>query len=363
MYPDNEWSGILFFKTEGDLEDISKMVFTTYDFVLQDIGSKAHTAFENEEDLIDYFQADKELLKCRMGLLHSHNNIGVFFSGEDIDELRDNTASTDFYLSLIIGNKFNPVAKIAFRGKTTTSGFQERTIKKINGESHVIRDNHHEETQVMFTADLNISVPDIAGLDIDLKRFHAKNAREVGKSWEKVEKENTRQNFPVSSSPKFGKPPYYISERQREIEFEKNGGNGLIHGEVHTVSEYHFRNFVGKAITGNFLWEESLLEACVLVKKKLTTEMDIDLWVSYVCDNIENIFMSSTEVDLVTIEDTIDMYERIVPILSTLVENNKDNEPIRKLYLEISKILKELTEEMGKEEEEEQNEQEQRARS
>ena len=40
----------------------------------------------------------------KVGHIHSHNVMRVFFSGTDMDELHDNAPSHNFYVSLIVNN-------------------------------------------------------------------------------------------------------------------------------------------------------------------------------------------------------------------------------------------------------------------
>ena len=117
-----EWSGILFLDVEGDIKDISKMKFTAIYIHLMDVGSSAYTEYLADESIIDLFDAHPELMKKKQAQVHSHNNMGSFFSGTDDDELRTNSMNYNYYVSLIVNNKLDFCAKVAFptlvEGKT-----------------------------------------------------------------------------------------------------------------------------------------------------------------------------------------------------------------------------------------------------
>lgn len=71
---DVEWSGTLFYNIEGTFED-NNLVATCKDVYLMDIGSAAYTEFNMSPDVISYMAQNPELLDCKTGLIHSHNNM------------------------------------------------------------------------------------------------------------------------------------------------------------------------------------------------------------------------------------------------------------------------------------------------
>ena len=97
------------------------------DIIPMDKGSQGATEYEyNKKSMfdtskfddkhIDYIESmcdeHPEVLEWKVGHIHSHNNMGVFFSGVDIKELEDNAKSHNFYLSLVVNNKMETVAKV-----------------------------------------------------------------------------------------------------------------------------------------------------------------------------------------------------------------------------------------------------------
>ena len=98
-----EWSGVLFYTYEGGLEDGSLKIICK-DIYPMDIGSTTYTEFSMSPDVIGYMASNTELLDCKMGLIHSHNNMSTFFSGTDQSTLQEEGAERNHFVSLIVNN-------------------------------------------------------------------------------------------------------------------------------------------------------------------------------------------------------------------------------------------------------------------
>lgn len=72
-FPHNEWSGILFYETEGKLVDGTLKVFCK-DMHLMDYGSSTFTEYYEDSSMIEYMD-DNDLLMCNIGIIHSHNTM------------------------------------------------------------------------------------------------------------------------------------------------------------------------------------------------------------------------------------------------------------------------------------------------
>lgn len=130
-----EWSGILLYQTEGSIQKPETMVITLKDIIPMHKGDTAYTEYnfnEKKRDQsgytdrhIDYTNENEEALSWQIGHIHSHNNMNVFFSPTDMAELNDNSPNHNFYLSLIVNNRLDFMAKISFvataRAKTKTN--------------------------------------------------------------------------------------------------------------------------------------------------------------------------------------------------------------------------------------------------
>lgn len=100
---DTEWSGVLFYNPIGNFEDGSLEIHCV-DILPMDIGSATYTEFDMSPDVISYMAQNPELLDCKMGLIHSHNNMSTFFSGTDTATLREEGADRNHFVSLIVNN-------------------------------------------------------------------------------------------------------------------------------------------------------------------------------------------------------------------------------------------------------------------
>jgi hypothetical protein len=125
---DDEWSGVLFYKIlEGDFGDQNCVVSVEY-LYLMDIGSATYTEYDfASPELISFLMKNPDKRKMKYGHIHSHNKMGVFFSPTDMDELKSNAPNHNFYLSLIVNNRNEMTAKVAFAVTTE----QEIAVKSI----------------------------------------------------------------------------------------------------------------------------------------------------------------------------------------------------------------------------------------
>lgn len=106
-----EWSGVLFYNYTGNLEDGSLEIHCV-DILPMDIGSATYTEFNMSPDVISYMAQNPELLDCKMGLIHSHNNMSTFFSGTDLNTLQEEGAERNHFVSLIVNNEGKYTAAI-----------------------------------------------------------------------------------------------------------------------------------------------------------------------------------------------------------------------------------------------------------
>lgn len=174
-----EWSGVLVYKSEGDLNDINNLSMKVIDIYVMDIGSSAHTSFEYDPiDIATAFEQNPDWIEneYRLGLIHSHVNMGVFFSGTDISELQDNAKNYDYYLSLITNNMNQFVAKIAFIGEEEV--VTKKKLSIFNSIKGILKSKEYDEEinkeEVVFTCNVDIDKEGITVNydDID-NRVHA----------------------------------------------------------------------------------------------------------------------------------------------------------------------------------------------
>lgn len=112
---ETEWSGILFYKVEGDFSS-DDLKITCLDCKILDIGTLGATEFEMNESICAYM-VHNDLCDCYMGLIHSHNNLATFFSQTDLDTLASEGQNTNNFVSLIVNNKGDYTAAITRKVK------------------------------------------------------------------------------------------------------------------------------------------------------------------------------------------------------------------------------------------------------
>lgn len=138
--PKVEWSGVLFYSVKGSIKEPKKMEIMLEDILPLDMGTSTYTSYELDDRFTDYLLVNPKAMEWNVGHIHSHNVMNVFFSTTDLAELNDNAISHNYYLSLIVNNYMDFVAKVAFVGGT------EKVVKQIpylaldeNGEQYTIQ--------------------------------------------------------------------------------------------------------------------------------------------------------------------------------------------------------------------------------
>lgn len=157
-----EWSGALFYTTEGSIEKPETFKITLKTILPLDMGSQAYTEYNLDERFMDFIEEDfEERCTWKLGHIHSHNSMAVFFSGTDMAELNDNAPAHNFYLSLIVNNAMDFMAKVAFIGEAKKDIKQvPYTAKNVQGQDYVIEEQDFEvNNQKLFIFDCDIDSP------------------------------------------------------------------------------------------------------------------------------------------------------------------------------------------------------------
>lgn len=121
-----EWSGILFYSIDGTITDPANLTLKLESILPMHKGTQSYTEYEFGPEVIEFMEANEEdgAMDWKMAHIHSHNNMGVFFSGTDWSELEDNAPNHNFYLSLIVNNRMDFCAKVCFIADTDTEEIQ-----------------------------------------------------------------------------------------------------------------------------------------------------------------------------------------------------------------------------------------------
>lgn len=189
-----EWSGLLFYQPIGDIKDLKTFKIIAKDVYLMDIGTSAYTEYSFNESIMNFYDKFPEAMNYKIAHIHSHNSMNSFFSSTDNDELKDNAKNYNYYLSLIVNNKMDMVAKLAMAGKST----QILTLKDNNG---LLFNLNTKEKSIIGTINVNVFPFDENITEIE------KRVKEL-KDKEKEKEEERRKSFDYTRSTVIGTDVY-----------------------------------------------------------------------------------------------------------------------------------------------------------
>ena len=89
-----------------------KMEIKIEDILPMDVGNGTYTEYTIDERYVNFIMEDEKRMEWKMGHIHSHHSMGVFFSGTDQEELTENSKAHNFYLSLIVNNFMEMKARV-----------------------------------------------------------------------------------------------------------------------------------------------------------------------------------------------------------------------------------------------------------
>lgn len=154
-----EWSGIIFYTIEGDIENPEELVILPQEILPLDKGTSGFTKYEFGLPVINFMEKHGAMEKdWLIGHIHSHNNMAVFFSGTDQDELRDNAPNHRFYFSIIVNNRGDIEAKVAVHSSTVVENENiEYSAVNAKGDKYTITNEKLElPKELLYTYDCNI---------------------------------------------------------------------------------------------------------------------------------------------------------------------------------------------------------------
>lgn len=143
-----EWSGILFYNI------IDSSTLQCKDILLMDIGQAATTEFDITPEVINYM-VNNDLMDYKYALIHSHHNMEAYFSGTDMNTLKEQGSKTHVFLSLIVNNRGNYVACITKRANDL---IKKKVIRQEFGfnDSKTVEFEEDEEAVIVSYSDVDI---------------------------------------------------------------------------------------------------------------------------------------------------------------------------------------------------------------
>lgn len=145
-----EWSGALFYTYSGSFEN-NDLTITGIDLLLLDIGTSTYTEFDMSPKVIAYMAEHPELLDCQIGLVHSHSVMAAFFSGTDLQTLKEEGIDRNHFVSLIVNNEGTYTAAITRRITSVKNVSDTYTYKSFNDNDKQGENSYKvEETYILY---------------------------------------------------------------------------------------------------------------------------------------------------------------------------------------------------------------------
>lgn len=188
-----EWSGVLFYTVEGDIT--SNVKFIAKDLLVMDIGNSASTAFAYNSDIAAYM-CENDLMGCYLGLIHSHVNFGVFFSGVDKNTLISEGLDTNHFLSLIVNNAGDAIARFTIHSTMESQNIVK--FKSYNNEEKTY--NSVSTTEVLEYVECKVNSYKNDILQKRLQELSTKKVPTLG-SYESYGYTNLKDNSPIYKKP------------------------------------------------------------------------------------------------------------------------------------------------------------------
>lgn len=159
-----EWSGVLLYVIkEGDISKPESLVIEVKGIFPMDIGTPGYTEYDYDERTLDMYDLYPDALteEWRLGHIHTHHNMQAYFSGTDLQELRDNIDNHAYYLSLIVNFDKKYCAKLCIKGEREV---KESSVLKYGGLFSSKKSNKKSNSTkietIVYNADLEIEMPE-----------------------------------------------------------------------------------------------------------------------------------------------------------------------------------------------------------
>lgn len=267
-----EWSGTLFYTTEGTFED-NNLVIKCVDLFVMDIGTAAYTEFDMSPDVLSYMM-EHDLLDCHMGLIHSHNSMATFFSGTDTQTLREEGDRRNHFLSLIVNNNGPYTARITRKIKAKDKTKRVYTYETFGGS--VI------EAEDIIEEDINGI--EYFNLNIEIEAYEKESYTEIYDRLQEIKKSKAK---PVSHY-SFNLPKMPTTHKEQELPFYREESKGITTSTstISTdVSDLPF-SYDDFPISSSIIQKavEQLITGSIIIPVKTT--IDLNKW----CDNMETLF-------------------------------------------------------------------------
>lgn len=161
-----------------------------------DLGNATFTEYKMDETVAGYMAENIELFSCDLQLVHSHAGMATFFSGTDVQTLREEGNERNCFVSLIVNNAGTYNAAVTRKVQTkyrvtkedlgTSYQFFGDGEVKVQNEKGPIEGNYVEESYIEYFM-LDIEKEDVNNpldyLDARFKEIEEKKKAQPSKQW------------------------------------------------------------------------------------------------------------------------------------------------------------------------------------
>lgn len=291
-FPSTEWSGILFYNYSGSFDDNS-LTITCEDIFPMDLGTTGWTEFTIDEDVAAYIAENMELFNCEMGLVHSHHNMGAFFSSQDIKTLQSEGNDTNCFVSLIVDTRGTYQAAIT--RKVTTQ--RKATVETLNNSYEFFG----EGTKNLNT-DNSINTKEISSTVIEYFMFDIQTERinnpldYLDTRFVEINTKKAARNTRIDNRTNLIIPP-------KPLEF--SFGNDYDNDKLQTVENEEIENIVEN-------WEPSpeiihkLLTAMITCSLIISDNCDLKQWITHHMEKMYKKIFKADEQRMLWIEFSVE---------------------------------------------------------
>lgn len=305
-----EWSGVLFYTTEGEFgkEDFS---ITAQELFLMDIGNSGATEYGADPMVVRHMMKHPELRDMNRGHIHSHHVMEAYFSGIDKDELVDNSKNHNYYLSLIVNNRGDMVAKVAFHSKTKLETKKTISFLGNNGTpgERVIVETSEKEEVLYFDCQVELQEGFPEALSIRFQEIQERKEKEAER---RSVSKYTSGEFQENNQRRLFKDTNGEDKDVVEVEEEEDDEYGF-YDRLSTGRQEEVETFLAKLVTQNPYFTGRLDTAL----SKMNTKLE-----SSITDNpYQDYFDCTYEQASVQYEDTFGMIISSTPhLLNACIE-------------------------------------------
>ena len=302
-----------------------------------DVGSAVYTEFDTSPDIANYMVMN-DLMDCHMGLVHSHQSFGTFFSSTDTSTLQEEGSYKNNFVSLIVNNAGSYTAAITRHvfcevennttytyemfGDGTKSGSEKGTEKRERIEYFMM--NVHKPELPENTLDTRID---------EILEKKRKSTAKYSPYSNQTAVYNTTPFFeayddePFYSGDKKDKPKSDRGHIQMDIPWEEEEFKGKSKPADITVNKYALKITMARLLTSSMICNVDTI--------------DIDSWIT----NYDNAYE-------IKFKDLVDYSEWLAPYLEYLMTHipgtPQDVVDDRIVAVYANEIIKKIISKIGK---------------